>query len=139
MDARDFGGVIDLFQSISLVQPSGLALPPNIWNRLYSLRRSGLLADSPDAADAVLKSWFGPFVKEVITGGAPPSPATLPYPPVGAAHVVSYRRARLIWHHGDRRSGRPAAGVQVKLVDVPELGLCHPYGEIWVLKPSDKR
>ncbi len=102
--ARDFGGVIDLFQSISLVQPSGLALSPNIWNRLYSLRRSGLLADSPDAADAVLKSWFGPFVKEVITGGAPTSPATLPYPPVGAAHVVSYRRARLIWHHGDRQS-----------------------------------
>jgi fatty acid CoA ligase FadD9 len=134
-----FGGVIKLFESISLVQPSGLALPPNIWNHLYSLSRSGTLADSQDEANKVIKSWFGPFVKEVITGGAPTNPDILHWAR-RMLFPIDIHDSYGITEIGEVcKDNRPASGIQVKLVDVPELGLFHPYGEIWILKSAEKR
>eukprot|EP01035_Chromulina_nebulosa_P030109 gene30109-39980_t len=70
LDAKEFGDTTvalgKRFGSISsLVQPSGLALPPK-YLEPCTVYRSGTLADTPDEA---YQSWFGPFVKVVFTGG----------------------------------------------------------------------
>lgn len=135
----EFGGVFELFQYISKVQPLALSLPPNIWDNLYSLSKSNTLAEDQSSADQIIRSWFGPFIKQITTGGAPSRP-----------EVLAWARRMLfpifvddsygITEIGEVcKNGKPTSDVEVRLVDIPELGLCHPFGEIWVLKSSDKR
>jgi long-chain acyl-CoA synthetase len=103
-----------------------MSCPPNIWNGLYALSQHGL------QSDAAIKSWFGPHIAGCITGGAPTRP-----------EVLAWAR-KMLWpipvddSYGNTevgsltRNGAPAPGVEIKLVHLPEQGLTHPLGEIWV-------
>jgi long-subunit acyl-CoA synthetase (AMP-forming) len=128
-----FNGVEGLFQQVQRLAPSGMACPPNIWNGLYALSASGKYSKEE------IRSWFGPNMKFVITGGAPTSPPVLSWArDMMRPHAVvdSYGNTEIGALLVDGAPSKQPVAVEVKLEDVPSRNFHFPYGEILVRVPS---
>ncbi|KNC54583.1 acyl-CoA synthetase [Thecamonas trahens ATCC 50062] len=128
-----------LFDDFYTLAPIRTALPPAVLSRLYN-EYTAALADTDADLDIVRKTFsaaFGQRIKLITVGGAP-----VP------RHVLAWAKdlftsADVVETYGITEAGGVAAdgrivpGVQVKLVDVPEMGYAttdkpHPRGEILV-------
>ncbi|KAH3760633.1 ACS4 protein [Pelomyxa schiedti] len=138
-----------LFQEVSQLRPTAMACPPKIWNGLYYLYSTRLLAEaSPAGEDTIrntkkaISSLFGDRLHFVITGGAATSPEVMQWAKGLFGPEVSFHESYGATECGAiTEDGKPMPGVTLKLVDLPHLGITthdkpFPRGEVVVKCPA---
>lgn len=151
----------ELFRQIQSVQPSSMALPPNIWAGLFqhAVAHHGYpeasdidtfdeaIAETARSAAAQVALKFGGKVRHLATGGAPTPPHHLHFAEsvaraAGASFSNSYGATECgaITADGYQR-GSKFKEVHVRLIDRADIGFTHadqpnPRGEVAVSSPS---
>eukprot|EP01130_Rhizamoeba_saxonica_P011249 TRINITY_DN4667_c0_g1_i1.p2 TRINITY_DN4667_c0_g1~~TRINITY_DN4667_c0_g1_i1.p2 ORF type:complete len:468 (+),score=103.99 TRINITY_DN4667_c0_g1_i1:1348-2751(+) len=131
-------GIEELMENCVNLKPTIFVSPPRIWNGLYNLYLS-LLKESQSKEKSLdhIRNLIGNRVLHIATGGSPSSPMVLDwvselFPDVPFAESYGCTECG-----GIAMNGTVMEGVEVKLVDHPELGFTNddkpiPRGEIYV-------
>lgn len=143
----------NLFEDIAFVGPCSISSTPRLWNVLHSRYQQALLLEQslapPDKSEEIKKQVLARFkgvlgnrIRSVGCGGALPSPALMKFLAECFGENVTSEG------YGSTEAGSIAGkggylvnGVQIKLVDVPELGYLstdepYPRGELYVKTSS---
>lgn len=139
----------NLFEDIAFVGPCSISTTPRLWNVLHSKYQQALYLEQslapPEEAEEIKKKVLGRFkgvlgkrIRSVGCGGALPSPALMQFlEECFGQGVASEGYGSTEAGSIAGKGGHLVSGVQIQLVDVPELGYFgtdqpYPRGELYV-------